>query len=396
MERILSHEDFVEIIWSELKNAAKDENHPWFFNRLKEHFNRAGESYNSDSDKIICEIFDRLSDVYRDEMFKDKSKRSDTQLIEFCNKFLTNSFLKIAKVYELPENVGKADFDKNFAMQINSWFKTMNDEDSGKSGLFSFNDAEQYLRFLNDPSKRLGKLNALDSSEKLSQISNANGDLGWGYGPIGNFVIATTMPWTDCFEDGITPDQVICSLMLISNLPEISDMLDKVVQARAKLNEAKDDIKLSRFFKNKVFIDNCKALISGLSPSDRYHGTNSSTIPTIMKNGLLMVQDDINSTSYAMRGFRAFANSDELLRSLLLFKSGFDDARGDGMVFFNGDAKPINIASGDKKIGLNYSMNGFVQNPICKVNHDQIIGAIDTVNMKVYFGPAFERGNKME
>ena len=108
-----------------------------------------------------------------------------------------------------------------------------------------------------------------------------------------------------------------------------------------------------------------------------------------MQNGLFMVQEYLDSTSIPMYRFKTFENKDALLSSLILHRSGFDNSRGEGIVFLSGDADVVPVSKGEE-IDVDYSMTG----PLGvnhKVKSSNILGTIDLVNRKVKFGKAFEK-----
>ncbi len=391
----IDQDSFFDIIWPVIRNATSSEDCAPPFDRLKAYFEEHGYVLDSHSESLLSDIFEDVSDVIRNKVFHVNSSEELDKSYKQCCDFLRKSMLEMARVFKIPP-IDRVEAEKEFTKQANQWFDGYEDdaEEDKENHLFKFKNTEEYFEFLDNPQAKMQKLRNSPINKMLEEMLYASGDLGGGYGAVGSYVIDATVPFRHGFVDGVNDKQVREVLLFLSNLENIEKKENAIIQVREELRELQKDAKLSLYHEDKQFIKDCKKLISVLTGRDRYHGTNYSALDSISENGLYMVQRNMDSTSYTMNKFHNFQDVDALLDDLLLFRTGFDKSRGDGIVFLKGDAvvKPV---SATEDAAVDYSMTGPMGIKY-KVSPSDIIGTIDAVNNKVEFGAEFEKRKQDE
>ncbi len=389
----ITQESFLDIIWPIIKEFTSSKDCVRPFNNLQEYFNQNGVALNHESKMHIHSLFDEIGFVIRDGIFDLNMPDSQKESYEQSYDFLHKCAVEMAKRFQIPP------FSTNESVKIleerlEQWFDRYSEifnDDNNKEHLFEFKNTQDYLKFLQSPEAYMQKLKELSPDEIIDEVFYANADLNRGYGPFGQYVIDETIPFMDSFMDGVDEKQIKNLLLFLESCPYVKKQLEVVAKIRRELKELSDEAKLSKYYQNPKFISDCKKMISLLTKNDRYHGTSCSALESIMQNGLYMVQKNLDSTSYLMRRFRTFGDVDALLNGLLLYRTGFDRTRGEGIVFLKEGAVASPVLK-DENVSVDYSMTGpfGVQ---YKVSPEDIIGTIDLVNRQVKFGPEFEKRN---
>lgn len=389
----ISRESFIDLIWPTIKEYTSSNDCARPFYQLKQYFDANGYVLSSESENLISFAFEEMSDIIRDIIFDVNTSPEVEKSYKQCCDFLQKAMQNVAKAYKISP-FGHEKAEEELESRVNQWFKNYleaTEEEGKKEHLLEFKNASDYFEFLNSPEERMQKLKSGTRDEIVDEIFYANGEIGIdrGYGPIGQYVIDATIPFRRAYEDGLDQDQVQELMLFLSSLDEIKDKMDRAAKIRSELSQLNRAAKLSVYHENSDFINDCKKLISVLTPNDRYHGTNYSALESIMQNGLYMVQQDLDSTSLPLQRFHNFKDSSRFLDDLLLYRSGIDGARGEGIVLLkeNAGVKPI---SSSEKVSVDYSMTGFL-GVRYKVDSSDIIGVIDTINKKVGFGAEFEK-----
>ena len=161
---------------------------------------------------------------------------------------------------------------------------------------------------------------------------------------------------------------------------------DQSVELLNKATVMERDMKLSSFTSDQEFIDSLSKIMNHDSENVvfRYHGTQSlSDCENIMSEGLLMMSDDLDRTSY----------SEMTMEDLLLYSRGFAGEVGrDGIVIF-AVPKGEDVVSDISNQGYNFSQSGLggfsSDGPKYMVPSKYIVGYVDKVNHKVIYNPDY-------
>lgn len=387
----ISQESFIDIIWPIIREFTSKKDCVLPFKDLQEVFNKNGVVLNHESKMCIISMFDKMGYLIRDFIFDININSSRMESYNQCYNFLHKCAIEIAKRLQISP-ISETESIKILQTRLEKWFDDYDEsfkDDSDKTYLFEFKTLQDYLNFLQNPEAKMQKLKKLSSEEIVDEVLYANADLDSGYGPFGRYVIDETIPILHTFEDCINEEQIKNFLLFLTTSTYVKKQLDMAAKIRGELNDLSDEAKLSRYYKNPDFIQNCEKLISILTKKDRYHGTSSSALDSIMQKGLYMVEKNLDSTSIQMWRFRPFGDVDALLKGLLLYRTGFDGSRGEGIVFLNEGAVVSPVPKGEN-INVDYSMTGALGIKY-KVSPEDIIGTMDLVNLQVAFGPEYEK-----
>lgn len=390
MEKYISLESFIDIIWSTIKKFVTDKSHSFVFDSLSDYFKKNGFVLNHKSLTMIEELFRVLGNNIRDYVL-DMGNYDERCVEESC-RFIQDAMIDLAQSFEIPiisSEEGALSHFKNYIEKDFSKMKVNN------TSFGQFKSPEEYLAFLDSPTEKLERLKALPRDEALMEIC----DIKYPYPDpevcIRHYVFGNSMPLYDLKENGISKNDVTGCLMLLQNLPYLRQQFNKIYKIHKQLNTLERNLELSVFYENPKFIHDCKKLIISLDKADRYHETISSALKSIEKNGLFMVSDSLDSTSHAIYKISSSCDIDERLNSLLLFHHGIEVSRGGGIVFIKANAKVLPASDEGKRTPVMYSLSG----PIginYKIAPGDIIGTIDTITQNVTFGNAFEKSDEKE
>lgn len=391
----LSYESVIDIIWPILRKYISDTENDKdkIFTRLKETFEKNKNVFSSDNLLQISILFEKISDKFRE--IEDVNNSLD-YYIEFMDKIFCAILVAFKEKYRIDDER----FNKKFNYYLESELKREREiyeqfPDEYENPLNSiFDSVESYNQFIINPKQVLIKLKTLKEEDIIDALSSNYGDFGDYYGPYGQFVIDNTLDIMkmfdgDSYKNITSKEKIIDLLDFIHYLKWLQSQRKKIAFVKEKIKKLKRDVSLLKFKRNKTFVSDCKKVIQSLEENDRYHGCISEAIESILTDGLYMVQNNLDNTSYNMYRFYDFDDKDKLLDALLLFRTGFEGVRGEAMIFIKNGAK-IRQANPQKvkNLKIDYSMTG----PLgikYYISPEDIIASIDTKKLEVKFGLAF-------
>lgn len=391
----LSYESVIDIIWPILRKYISDTENDKdkIFTSLKESFEKNKNVFSSDNLLQISILFEKISDKFREIEDVNNS-------LDYYIGFMDKIFCAILVAFKEKYRIDDERFNKKFNYYLESELKREREiyeqfPDEYENPLNSiFDSVESYNQFIINPKQVLIKLKTLKEEDIIDALSSNYGDFGDYYGPYGQFVIDNTLDIMkmfdgDSYKNITSKEKIIDLLDFIHYLKWLQSQRKKIASIKEKIKKLKRDVSLLKFKRNKTFISDCKKVIQSLEENDRYHGCISEAIESILTDGLYMVQNNLDNTSYNMYRFYDFDDKDKLLDALLLFRTGFEGVRGEAMIFIKNGAK-IRQANPQKvkNLKIDYSMTG----PLgikYYISPEDIIASIDTKKLEVKFGLAF-------
>lgn len=391
----LSYESVIDIIWPILRKYISDTENDKdkIFTSLKESFEKNKNVFSSDNLLQISILFEKISDKFREIEDVNNS-------LDYYIGFMDKIFCAILVAFKEKYKIDDERFNKKFNYYLESELKREREiyeqfPDEYENTLNSiFDSVESYNQFIINPKQVLIKLKTLKEEDINDALSSNYGDFGDYYGPYGQFVIDNTLDIMkmfdgDSYKNITSKEKIIDLLDFIHYLKWLQSQRKKIASIKEKIKKLKRDVSLLKFKRNKTFISDCKKVIQSLEENDRYHGCISEAIESILTDGLYMVQNNLDNTSYNMYRFYDFDDKDKLLDALLLFRTGFEGVRGEAMIFIKNGAK-IRQANPQKvkNLKIDYSMTG----PLgikYYISPEDIIASIDTKKLEVKFGLAF-------
>lgn len=391
----LSYESVIDIIWPILRKYISDTENDKdkIFTSLKESFEKNKNVFSSDNLLQISILFEKISDKFREIEDVNNS-------LDYYIGFMDKIFCAILVAFKEKYKIDDERFNKKFNYYLESELKREREiyeqfPDEYENPLNSiFDSVENYNQFIINPKQVLIKLKTLKEEDIIDALSFNYGDFGDYYGPYGQFVIDNTLDIMkmfdgDSYKNITSKEKIIDLLDFIHHLKWLQSQRKKIASIKEKIKKLKRDVSLLKFKRNKTFISDCKKVIQSLEENDRYHGCISEAIESILTDGLYMVQNNLDNTSYNMYRFYDFDDKDKLLDALLLFRTGFEGVRGEAMIFIKNGAK-IRQANPQKvkNLKIDYSMTG----PLgikYYISPEDIIASIDTKKLEVKFGLAF-------
>lgn len=391
----LSYESVIDIIWPILRKYISDTENDKdkIFTSLKESFEKNKNVFSSDNLLQISILFEKISDKFREIEDVNNS-------LDYYIGFMDKIFCAILVAFKEKYKIDDERFNKKFNYYLESELKRERKNyelfpDEYENPLNSiFDSVESYNQFIINPKQVLIKLKTLKEEDIIDALSSNYGDFGDYYGPYGQFVIDNTLDIMkmfdgDSYKNITSKEKIIDLLDFIHHLKWLQSQRKKIASIKEKIKKLKRDVSLLKFKRNKTFISDCKKVIQSLEENDRYHGCISEAIESILTDGLYMVQNNLDNTSYNMYRFYDFDDKDKLLDALLLFRTGFEGVRGEAMIFIKNGAK-IRQANPQKvkNLKIDYSMTG----PLgikYYISPEDIIASIDTKKLEVKFGLAF-------
>ena len=391
----LSYESVIDIIWPILRKYISDTENDKdkIFTSLKESFEKNKNVFSSDNLLQISILFEKISDKFREIEDVNNS-------LDYYIGFMDKIFCAILVAFKEKYRIDDERFNKKFNYYLESELKREREvyemfPDEYENPLNSiFDSVESYNQFIINPKQVLIKLKTLKEEDIIDALSFNYGDFGDYYGPYGQFVIDNTLDIMkmfdgDSYKNITSKEKIIDLLDFIHHLKWLQSQRKKIASIKEKIKKLKRDVSLLKFKRNKTFISDCKKVIQSLEENDRYHGCISEAIESILTDGLYMVQNNLDNTSYNMYRFYDFDDKDKLLDALLLFRTGFEGVRGEAMIFIKNGAK-IRQANPQKvkNLKIDYSMTG----PLgikYYISPEDIIASIDTKKLEVKFGLAF-------
>ena len=391
----LSYESVIDIIWPILRKYISDTENDKdkIFTSLKESFEKNKNVFSSDNLLQISILFEKISDKFREIEDVNNS-------LDYYIGFMDKIFCAILVAFKEKYRIDDERFNKKFNYYLESELKREREiyeqfPDEYENPLNSiFDSVENYNQFIINPKQVLIKLKTLKEEDIIDALSFNYGDFGDYYGPYGQFVIDNTLDIMkmfdgDSYKNITSKEKIIDLLDFIHHLKWLQSQRKKIASIKEKIKKLKRDVSLLKFKRNKTFISDCKKVIQSLEENDRYHGCISEAIESILTDGLYMVQNNLDNTSYNMYRFYDFDDKDKLLDALLLFRTGFEGVRGEAMIFIKNGAK-IRQANPQKvkNLKIDYSMTG----PLgikYYISPEDIIASIDTKKLEVKFGLAF-------
>lgn len=391
----LSYESVIDIIWPILRKYISDTENDKdkIFTSLKESFEKNKNVFSSDNLLQISILFEKISDKFREIEDVNNS-------LDYYIGFMDKIFCAILVAFKEKYKIDDERFNKKFNYYLESELKREREiyeqfPDEYENPLNSiFDSVESYNQFIINPKQVLIKLKTLKEEDIIDALSFNYGDFGDYYGPYGQFVIDNTLDIMkmfdgDSYKNITSKEKIIDLLDFIHHLKWLQSQRKKIASVKEKIKKLKRDVSLLKFKRNKTFISDCKKVIQSLEENDRYHGCISEAIKSILTDGLYMVQNNLDNTSYNMYRFYDFDDKDKLLDALLLFRTGFEGVRGEAMIFIKNGAK-IRQANPQKvkNLKIDYSMTG----PLgikYYISPEDIIASIDTKKLEVKFGLAF-------
>lgn len=391
----LSYESVIDIIWPILRKYISDTENDKdkIFTSLKESFEKNKNVFSSDNLLQISILFEKISDKFREIEDVNNS-------LDYYIGFMDKIFCAILVAFKEKYRIDDERFNKKFNYYLESELKRERKNyelfpDEYENPLNSiFDSVESYNQFIINPKQVLIKLKTLKEEDIIDALSSNYGDFGDYYGPYGQFVIDNTLDIMkmfdgDSYKNITSKEKIIDLLDFIHHLKWLQSQRKKIASIKEKIKKLKRDVSLLKFKRNKTFISDCKKVIQSLEENDRYHGCISEAIESILTDGLYMVQNNLDNTSYNMYRFYDFDDKDKLLDALLLFRTGFEGVRGEAMIFIKNGAK-IRQANPQKvkNLKIDYSMTG----PLgikYYISPEDIIASIDTKKLEVKFGLAF-------
>lgn len=391
----LSYESVIDIIWPILRKYISDTENDKdkIFTSLKESFEKNKNVFSSDNLLQISILFEKISDKFREIEDVNNS-------LDYYIGFMDKIFCAILVAFKEKYKIDDERFNKKFNYYLESELKREREiyelfPDEYENPLNSiFDSVESYNQFIINPKQVLIKLKTLKEEDIIDALSSNYGDFGDYYGPYGQFVIDNTLDIMkmfdgDSYKNITSKEKIIDLLDFIHHLKWLQSQRKKIASIKEKIKKLKRDVSLLKFKRNKTFISDCKKVIQSLEENDRYHACISEAIESILTDGLYMVQNNLDNTSYNMYRFYDFDDKDKLLDTLLLFRTGFEGVRGEAMIFIKNGAK-IRQANPQKvkNLKIDYSMTG----PLgikYYISPEDIIASIDTKKLEVKFGLAF-------
>ncbi len=391
----LSYESVIDIIWPILRKYISDTENDKdkIFTSLKESFEKNKNVFSSDNLLQISILFEKISDKFREIEDVNNS-------LDYYIGFMDEVFCAILVAFKEKYKIDDERFNKKFNNYLESELKRERESneqfpDEYENPLNSiFDSVESYNQFIINPKQVLIKLKTLKEEDIIDALSSNYGDFGDYYGPYGQFVIDNTLDIMKMFDGdsckNITSKEKIIDLLdFIHHLKWLQSQRKRIASIKEKIKKLKRDVSLLKFKRNKTFISDCKKVIQSLEENDRYHGCISEAIESILTDGLYMVQNNLDNTSYNMYRFYDFDDKDKLLDALLLFRTGFEGVRGEAMIFIKNGAKirQANLQK-VKNLKFDYSMTGPLSVKYY-ISPEDIIASIDTKKLEVKFGLAF-------
>lgn len=391
----LSYESVIDIFWPILRkyisNTENDKDK--IFTSLKESFEKNKNVFSSDNLLQISILFEKISDKFREIEDVNNS-------LDYYIGFMDKIFCAILVAFKEKYRIDDERFNKKFNYYLESELKREREiyeqfPDEYENPLNSiFDSVESYNQFIINPKQVLIKLKTLKEEDIIDALSSNYGDFGDFYGPYGQFVIDNTLDIMkmfdgDSYKNITSKEKIIDLLDFIHHLKWLQSQRKKIASIKEKIKKLKRDVSLLKFKRNKTFISDCKKVIQSLEENDRYHGCISEAIESILTDGLYMVQNNLDNTSYNMYRFYDFDDKDKLLDTLLLFRTGFEGVRGEAMIFIKNGAKirQANLQK-VKNLKFDYSMTGPLSVKYY-ISPEDIIASIDTKKLEVKFGLAF-------
>lgn len=392
----LSYKSIINIVCPILieyiSNTENDKDRIFTRAEIKKTYEENGYFYLCEVSALFSEISDKLREI-------EDVKNSLDYYIEFMDTIFRTILHAFKEKYEIDDER----FNKKLIYYLESELKKIRELNEQfpreyENPLNSiFDSVESYNQFIINPKQVLMKLKTL-KEEDIVDALNAH-DLYFKYGSgrevYGLFVIDKTSDIIEMFDDEnfentTSKEKIIDLLDFIHHLKWLQSQRKKMAYIRKKMEKLKRDVSLLKFNRNKTFISDCKKVIQSLEKNDRYHGCVSESIESILTNGLYMVEDNLDKTSYTMYRFRDFNDKDKLLDGLLLLRTGHEGCRGEAMIFIKNGAKirQANLQKSEN-LKIDYSMSGPPSDLKYYISPEDIIASIDTDKLEVKFGLAF-------